>query len=151
MDSNCPLTFDPGIMLLSTRVVISMRLLDSRKDILSGPCALLLKASASSATTFDQDANLDIPVTTIELEAMYSVLCLDANTGTDQAVAAFFLVKEESKGVLSLVTSAEDISSHLLVNAELDMLITSKGSTPHFIRYSSEPNAEIVLSLMQFV
>ncbi|CAD6225513.1 unnamed protein product [Miscanthus lutarioriparius] len=137
MDSCCLLTFDPGIMLLSTSVVISMRLLDSRKDILSGPCALLLKASASSATTFDQDANLDIPVALPAQHVMclLSALSLCDNNQkymiADQTMAAFLPEKEQSRGILALPKSREEF----FTNVELDMLSTSKCLMQHYVRY----------------
>jgi hypothetical protein len=77
MGGSSTLTFVPGIMLLSSGIVISRRLLDSSKGTLNGPCALLLKASASSATASDQDANLDIPVALPTQQAMCLLSAFD--------------------------------------------------------------------------
>lgn len=150
MDSSCTLTFDPGI-------VISMRLLDSSKDTLSGPCASL-KASASLDTAFDQDANLDIPVAllTQHVVCLMSALSLCANSQkymlTDQAMAAFLPEKDQSRGkeqsggILVLLESREEF----FTNVELDVLGTLKCLMPHYVSYLSEIKAATVHSLVLF-
>lgn len=63
-----------------------------------------------------------------------------------QAMAAFLPEKEQSRGILALTKSRKEF----FTNFDLYMLITSKCSMAHYVRYSSEINVATVLYLVQF-